>query len=145
MSVKRDTGKRYPVSMLRRAREHREAGWSIYSIRGFLEDEFGEAPHETSILRWVDEGYRRAHIAVQNARREQSFASEAKFKLQGKSEAYCKAFVQRLAAQGVRPADISRVTAVVLPEQIGEDRVRYLLSKEPGQLDRRRRENRVAA
>lgn len=138
----------YSAKVVSTARRLRKAGWSYRQIVEILEREHGVKPARQTVMTWTDEEYaertretrRRAHRREWRDRWEFKIATGDRL-----SQEYREAFVRRLADEGVRPPDIARVTAVVLPEPISEDRVRYLLRRGEDFVDRRRRENRVAA
>jgi hypothetical protein len=106
------------------------AGWTAYAIQNLLADR-GEhpCPSKSTVLYWVDEKRAAKHRARSARSSHASKAATADFKLPGKNPTYRRAFIDRLAGEGVPPASIAKVHNVVFDTPVAAETVRRMLGR----------------
>lgn len=126
----------YPVQAAIRARELYAAGWKPTKIRELLAEEGYGSPAVTTIQTWVMPHYAETHRGRDRRCKRARMASEASFRLPGRTPEYQAAFMRELRMRGTPVATISRVCEVVFGVRYGADRIRSMLNDD---------EHRVAA
>jgi hypothetical protein len=119
----------YPVATMVRARELREAGWFPTAIRRLLEKEGHGSPSLFTIQTWTNPRYLAAHHERMQARGLERSAERSRFRLQGSSESYRRAFMERLRDEGVSCNGIAKVCRVVFGVPLTAHQVRYALTE----------------
>ncbi len=123
------TGRRYPAAAAARARELRDAGWSIDRCRDLIAREFGSRPTFHTFKRWTDPAYQRSRDA--DVARRRRLRTDYSFRLVKGGDAtveYQAAFIRRLRSEGVAVSGIAKVCRVVFSDDSWTyGRVRYLL------------------
>lgn len=124
------TAVRHPMTMVMRARELREAGWSLKRVADHLATEFGcSPPAHNTVLRWCDPAYGQRHSALRTRRNRQASIKRTTFAIGAKTTPeYRDAFMRELAAVGVPSSSIAKVHGVVFGVPIDADRVRRLVA-----------------
>ena len=109
-------GRRYPITVVKRARELHDAGWTIAQIARLLESELGAAPRDDTIRCWVNETYRQQRTVKQARSQARHRVRRVEFKLggggHGITQEYLRAFVAALRAEGLSPNAIAGVLRV---------------------------------
>lgn len=122
-------GRRYPAAAATRARELRDAGWSIDRCRDLIAAEFGTRPTFHTFKRWTDPDYQRARDADVARRRRMRTAYSFRLVQGGDpSPEYIRAFAERLSREGVSSPSIARVLRVTLDVDLGRAGVETLLA-----------------
>lgn len=107
----RPRGRRYPMTVITRARELRSIGWSVPKIADILESEIGTRPADDTIRGWVNERYQRRRMARQADAQTRYRVKRASFKLggggHGITEDYLRAFIAALRNEGLSPNAIA--------------------------------------
>ncbi len=131
MSATASKGRRYPASVMRRARELRDAGWSIDAISDLVAQEHGQRPACATVLRWVDpEGSaRRDRAARVRLRQRRASTGTYRFKLAGHADSpeYQAAFVRALRDEGASTSGIAATCNLLLPGEWTTTRVGTIL------------------
>ena len=124
-------GRRYPAAAATRARELREAGWSIDRCRDLIAREFGHRPTFHTFKRWTDPEYQRARDA--DVARRRRLRTAYSFQLVKGGEAtpeYQRAFIRRLRQEGATVGSIAAACRVVFADEGWTyARVRYVLEE----------------
>jgi len=102
-------GRRHPIKVVVRAREHVRAGWSIAETTRLLEREFGVTVDPRSVRRWTSDRYRRALERAERERRRRR-SMEAGARPMGPSHAteeFKLARMRKLRELGLSASDIA--------------------------------------
>lgn len=120
-------GRRYPATVMRRARDLRAAGWSIAAISDLIEREHGTRPACQTVLRWVDpEGSaRRDERARVRLRQQRASSGTYRFRLAGRADSaeYQAAFIRALRARGASITSIAITCDLLLDGDWTRERV----------------------
>jgi hypothetical protein len=112
------TGRRYPAAAAHRARELRDAGWSIDRCRDFIAQEYGARPTFHTFKRWTDPEYQRSRDA--DVARRRRLRTAYTFRLVKGGDAtpeYQAAFVRRLRSEGATVSSIAAACRVVFADE----------------------------
>lgn len=117
----------YPIQAAIRARELYAAGWKPTKIRELLTEEGYGSPAVTTIQTWVMPHYAETHRGRDRKCKRTRAASEASFRLPGRTPEYQRAFMLELRMRGTPCATIARVCEVVFGVPYSVHQVRYML------------------
>jgi hypothetical protein len=103
---------------------HENGGWTSSEIAKYL-TRMGTPVAVGTVRCWTNPEY----LEKAHARHERNEAANAKFRLQGKSEAYRLAFMRRLRGEGVSYTGIAAVCRVVFGVSLVGEQVRWMLNE----------------
>jgi hypothetical protein len=119
-------GSGYPSTVVARAVELGDAGWSAYAIPGHLEKEFGVRPQDSTVRRWLDpriaERERRRTRQKERARRQQIGMRMIVVDDDRKLE-----LMRRLDDEGMSVAAVAKALRVFTGDSITYHQVRHAL------------------
>lgn len=117
----------YPASVMLRAKDLREGGWSLRGIQQLLKEETGFAPTDHTILYWTDPDFRRRDLARRRRRRSpRTVPGRLGSPLASEDQKLER--MQALRQHNLSFRSIAEVMALDFGDQISEEQVRYALT-----------------
>jgi hypothetical protein len=120
------TAIRYPAKVLVRARELRDAGWTIARIQDFLEREHGVRPSITTVLVWVDDSFAANRRRTQRRRMRRTHVRRPRLAV---SEDWQIDRMRELHEAGFTYREVAVIARIWWGRELEEHQVRYRLGK----------------